>query len=818
MADVALLTLVAARLEADPPADGAGELVLAAFQGGDAVSATVLGDATEAVHVVDKGRDIRQSAVYLSSLTVEGFRGVGEAATLRLEAGPGLTLVVGRNGSGKSSFSEALEMLLTATNQRWKGRNVVWKDGWQNLHHRVTNIAAQFTVDGRRQQLAVLRRWDEGDGVDASTLEVDGKRTASLDALGWTQPLVDYPPLLSHNELERSLDEKQTVLYDALAGILGLGELAEAQKTLRTLRIEYEGSTKRAKSASQPLIQLLEHTDDERAATALAALHKRNWDLVAVQGTVTGAAAADEHSTLRRLQELESVPVLDREELYAAVEELRAAVAEAERVRGSDAAQADEIANLLEQALAVHSHVDDQTCPVCGTENALTYEWRMHAGARIGELREVASAARTARMRASTALTRARRLMTVVPLALRDAQGTGVDVEDAVQLWERWLDAPGDDDPVRLAAHLQTFGPRLIGLVAAVRAAATAARERRERSWRPAADAIIAWLPLAVRARDVERALRRVKAAEDWLRDAHDALRDERFAPIAQAVQANWTELRQDSNISLGALELTGSGNARRLKLDVRVDGEPGSALGVMSQGELNCLALSLFLPRAALPESPFHFVVIDDPVQAMDPAKVEGLARVLERAARDRQVIVLTHDTRLADAVDYLGIRATRIEVQRREGSVVELRRVQDAVHRYIDDAFAVASSEGLPPEAARVIPGFCRLALEAACSVAVTRHMLREGKRYSEVEAALAKPTTLYMWLALALLDDADRAGDVVEYLQRRHAWAVEVVKDCNRGTHGAKLMRDMKAFVRSVEKLANEIAPMPVRDGGG
>jgi hypothetical protein len=37
--------------------------------------------------------------------------------------------------------------------------------------------------------------------------------------------------------------------------------------------------------------------------------------------------------------------------------------------------------------------------------------------------------------------------------------------------------------------------------------------------------------------------------------------------------------------------------------------------------------ALALLLPpRARLPASPFRFLVIDDPVQAMDPAKVDGL------------------------------------------------------------------------------------------------------------------------------------------------------------------------------------------------
>jgi energy-coupling factor transporter ATP-binding protein EcfA2 len=810
MADVALLTLVAARLEADPPTEGAGELVLAAFQGADAVDATLRGDTTTATRVVAQAREQTPSAVHLSSLEVEGFRGIGETATLNIDPGPGLTLIVGRNGSGKSSFSEALEMLLTGTNQRWKGRQQVWRDGWQNLHHRTTCICAQFTVDGRRQPLTLQRSWTGGSSVDASTLTVDGRRAASLDILGWTQPLADYPPLLSHNELEKSLDEKQTTLYDALAGILGLGEIAAAQHTLREARLQLENTAKNAKAACDTLMRLLERTDDERALVVLAALRRKPWDVDTVRRTVSDAAQVDEHSTLSRLRDLAGIQVLDRDQLNAAIDDLRVAAKGMQKTRGTNAALADDTAQILQQALLVHSHSEGSTCPVCGTDGVLTYEWRLRTGERITQLRERAADVAQARRIATEAIVRARRLITATPVAVRQGNVAGVDTDTLVALWDRWVDVPDVDDLAQLRTHLETVGPPLIAWVARVRAAAREQFERRQTSWRPAAQAINEWLPLGTRVLESDAALKRVAAAEKWLRNAHDTLRDERFRPIAGAVQENWTELRQDSNVSLGALELTGSGNTRRLRLDVHVDGEPGSALGVMSQGELNCLALSLFLPRAALPESPFHFVVIDDPVQAMDPAKVEGLARVLDRAARERQVIVLTHDTRLADAVDYLGIRAARIEVVRREGSVVQLRRVHDAVGRYIDDAMAVAQSEGLPPEAARVIPGFCRQALEAACALAVTRRMLREGKRYADVQATLAEPTTLKMWLALALLKDAGRSGDVVEYLRRNHAWAVDVVEDCNRGAHGARLLRDMKAFVRSVEKLAREIAP--------
>jgi hypothetical protein len=42
------------------------------------------------------------AGAYLRSLTVSGFRGIGKPATLSLQPGPGPTVVVGRNGIGKS--------------------------------------------------------------------------------------------------------------------------------------------------------------------------------------------------------------------------------------------------------------------------------------------------------------------------------------------------------------------------------------------------------------------------------------------------------------------------------------------------------------------------------------------------------------------------------------------------------------------------------------------------------------------------------------------------------------------------------------------
>jgi hypothetical protein len=107
------------RLERErKPQDEWPALVLAALEGEAAVDALLNasgqrpGKSTPAKSASPADR--RPSRVaYLTRLTVEGFRGIGRPARLDLVSGPGLTLVIGSNGSGKSSFAEALEQLLT---------------------------------------------------------------------------------------------------------------------------------------------------------------------------------------------------------------------------------------------------------------------------------------------------------------------------------------------------------------------------------------------------------------------------------------------------------------------------------------------------------------------------------------------------------------------------------------------------------------------------------------------------------------------------------------------------------------------------------
>lgn len=87
-------------------------------------------------------------------------------------------------------------------------------------------------------------------------------------------------------------------------------------------------------------------------------------------------------------------------------------------------------------------------------------------------------------------------------------------------------------------------------------------------------------------------------------------------------------ELLRSRTCDSANVALAGSSTHRRFTLDVTVDDREANALGVMSQGELHAVALVIFLPRATLQASPFRFVIIDDPVQSMDPSRIDGLAQ----------------------------------------------------------------------------------------------------------------------------------------------------------------------------------------------
>jgi hypothetical protein len=89
------------------------------------------------------------------------------------------------------------------------------------------------------------------------------------------------------------------------------------------------------------------------------------------------------------------------------------------------------------------------------------------------------------------------------------------------------------------------------------------------------------------------------------------------------------------------------------LKLHATSFGKRMPAAANLSECQLNCLGLAVWLMRATTPTSPFGFVVLDDPVQAMDDDHAEAfIANVVPHLldTHGKQVVVLSHVRTVTD------------------------------------------------------------------------------------------------------------------------------------------------------------------------
>jgi energy-coupling factor transporter ATP-binding protein EcfA2 len=795
--DVSYDELVTRLTAADGPDDAVADLVLAAADGPASLEAHLDGGEPAERRIPVETITPHPPRAYLTEIAITGFRGVADRARLPFEPGPGLTLVVGRNGSGKSSFAEGLELLLTGRNSRWDNKPKAWRDGWRNLHASdATRLTATFRIEGRAETVRLERRWGPGVALDESDRVAVSGGVDSWSGLGWDESLERYRPLLSYTELGTMFSERAADLYTALSAVLGLEPFDATQAVLRDARLARGRSAKEERQLRTRLRETLAGVEDDRAARVLAELGRRTPDL----DVVSQAIAREETDTeVAGLQALARVAVPSEQEIVRAVAGTERAREQVERLETTDIRRASELADLLAAALRFHDDhtAEDDACPVCGTPAALGGDWRSRTEAQLAGLEEAAVELSQARTAAKAAEQAFRALFALeTPAVLRRAE---LNVEPASHAWDAW-----SADRTAVTAEL------LREALGVARDRAERELERRDATWRPLEIEIAGWLARAQEARRDKLLSDRLVAAEDWMKSCTAALRAERLAPIVAAAQANWADLRHESNVALGDVALAKSGLQKSVVFDVTVDGATSSAFGVMSQGELSALAISVFLPRASLPDTPFGFIVIDDPVQSMDPAKVDGLARVLARAAEVRQVIVFTHDDRLAQAVERLAIPARILEVKRRALSRVEVVAGSRPSERYLREAFALSKTSELPASVrGRVVPGFCRSAIEAACATRIRRRRLDAGESPASVEAVLTDLTSLNTWLAEAF-EIPLAQGEAINAQLRRIGGedAIRVVRLSKAGAHREIPEDEAMQLARATERLVERL----------
>lgn len=421
-------------------------------------------------------------------------------------------MVSGRNGSGKSSFAEALELALTGTSYRWRERQSLWSESWRNLHKpNPCAVRVEFTQEGTGQVTVGVDWTDEAelDDRDLWTQSGGNERSKGIDGLGWSNPLELYRPVLSYEELGRLFDGGPSVLYDALAKLLGLDVLTAVEKKLTAdLKVAKE-SRDAADGERRQLMAALGDVTDERVVRMMALLRKRPPPLDEVVSVITGAGSP-ELNVVAALRDLSGLTVPSIDDIASAASELRAAVADLQRVAVDAAALVDKRVGVLHAALDFHQHAGDTSCPVCGG-GQLDADWVARAHSAVAEAETSLAEYRSATGQLKAARQAAANLaggflqVAVVPgVELAGLEGYNKAAIKAAEV-------PADD--LELADHVESNLVDAVGAADALRDQASAELSRRQDVWAPLAEQVAAWLPNERHARESDDRLKALTAA-----------------------------------------------------------------------------------------------------------------------------------------------------------------------------------------------------------------------------------------------------------------------------------------------------------------
>lgn len=536
MADDQLKNLVLQRAEDDEAlGDDAKLVVMAALESDDDLADVLAAGETAVERVASLNARIDDSAApagaYLRSISVQGFRGIGARVKVDIPPGPGLIVIAGRNGSGKSSIAEALELALTGVNSRWTDKATVWTRSWRNLHAKVpAEVRIGITEEGSGVTTLGVD-WPAGDvPVAEHTIWVqrEGKKQEPPSVLGWSAALDLYRPLLSYDELGTILEGRPVDFYDQLFKLLGLEQLTSAIARLDAEVGRLKQPAAAFSTAKAAAKSVLTGIDDPRAAPAIQEVG-RHWPRIeTVRAYVSGAAADAVPQAWRQAEMLGTYTV---DGLTDRLDELRAAAAaeSAERER-ADALVADRVA-LLERAVEFHGRHGDTACPVC-SKGTLDEAW-VSASREVIEAGRASTAALVgARGRLAAARAAVRRIVTDAPPVVHHDALTTAAAEEVLQEWQA---VPVDGD-LALADHVERAFPKLQRAYQEVADEASRLIRDRSDAWAPAVEVLVEWLRAAEAfvATDAARVVALV--AQKWLKDHAHQLRNERLAPLAEKV------------------------------------------------------------------------------------------------------------------------------------------------------------------------------------------------------------------------------------------------------------------------------------------
>lgn len=697
----------------------------------------LLGVARELAGTEGSGDDVVGGRTWsLLRVTISGYQGVSadHALEIDLDPTPGITVLHGPNGSGKTSIADAIETALHGAPRRTAppgggGRSPLWDR--DHTGRDAGTASVELTLGSGDRRLRMSCRLNSAGGVADREVELtDQAATRSVDLpTTWRSALAGHRPVFGYAAVERQVQMARD-LQQFLEPLLAFGGCFETLK----LEVERQGASaavayKSWEGALANARTLVARVDDEHGHVGSPALPALAWpglsdntDSWLVENELTDRAQIVAEVTAdhqRRLSESATAALDALVELRSEQSSLHARLSGP--LRGLHAA-AKELPD------------PGATCPVCAAHDA---GWLETFGLATAQLADV-----------SETQVRFRRAAHEV----RDAaMSTLAEVVAALQLAEDGSpEATARDEVVAAAASLMAaFDEHGLQATPAVTAAlrvhceivtsnpwtSAAAKavdqsNHRLRWLRRRRDAVDDFVTTWRAVRDEAAATTEWKAATSCLNGLQDDLRVMRAENLRVLAGSALDRLLADVGIRIKTLSVQGT----KAEFNIQ-DAQGGSLkLSMLSAGQRNALLLAPLL--AVSRDGPFGFLALDDPVHAFDQIRVDRLARILEQLAQDRRVLVLTHDERLKEhlmaRMPTCDVRAVQRDPATGRVSVEPTGAMWRVL---VDDARAALQLShrqpgGVSIEPTDLVRGLCRMAVDNALRQFVTSNAVQHGR----------------------------------------------------------------------------------------
>lgn len=633
----------------------------------------------------------------LDFVEICGFRGFREK--LRVEFGPGFTVITGRNGVGKSTIFDAIEFALTGSIAKYAIEKAAqeslndylwWRGRGTPSEHYVT---ASFRRDNG-ESFSITRTRKSGADKTADQIESAFCHSVRPDdavrQLCRTSIIRDE--WIATLSVDLSETERFELVRSALGPVQGVDFGLKAKAVLKAIEAAHgpkrdaylDARTQLATALTQlsEAKEAIARAGDVSAAlqTLAAATSEGSEDLVArltagrsaltagrARLSAMGEVIAQGRELLAIRRSLDSPDFVERwETARLQLDGAAKAKAQAEGVAADAerALQLEERGNAIAASLAAlveHGEkwgLHDERCPLCAA--ARTND-EFSAGLALARKRieGLASGISSARQRATSARESLRR----ASIELEQAQATYAALEsekERVAARERGymgmfelhgLDLQFVRDPDGLEARLTSERDRLINLERALltleasqSVSRLASLEDRIEVLRKDADAA------ADQVERSERALATAKAMERAIRSVSGEIIDERLAQISPLLNELYQRLRPHHDWR--SIEYSIRGDVRRF-LSLKV-GDGLNPQFVFSSGQRRAAGLafllSVYLARAW---TPWRTLLLDDPVQHIDDFRALHLIEVLAALRfAGRQIVCAVEDPALAESL----------------------------------------------------------------------------------------------------------------------------------------------------------------------